>query len=168
MLPDPLHPAIVHLPLALTLLLPLFAIGALLLLRRGVRPSRAWSLVVAFAGLLFVSAWLAVRTGEAEEERVEEVVAESAIEEHEEAAERFLWLGGFAFALTALGLAPGLAGRLGRGLGTAGVLALVFAGYQVGAAGGELVYRHGAARAYTQDALPAPTVEDGDHDDHGG
>jgi uncharacterized membrane protein len=35
MLPDPLHPIVVHFPIVLVVLLPAFAIGALLVIRRG-------------------------------------------------------------------------------------------------------------------------------------
>ena len=63
-IPDPLHPAIVHFPIVLTMLLPLFALGALWAIRRGARPMRAWGLTSAVAGALVASAWLAVQTGE--------------------------------------------------------------------------------------------------------
>ena len=49
MLPDPLHPAVVHLPIALAVLTPLLALLTLLACRRGVLPARAW------AGRLVVS-----------------------------------------------------------------------------------------------------------------
>jgi hypothetical protein len=38
---DPLRPAVVHLPIALTLLVPVFAVGALWAIRRGAVPARA-------------------------------------------------------------------------------------------------------------------------------
>jgi len=44
MLPNPLHPAVVHFPIVLALLLPIFAIGALWTIRRGARPRRAWGI----------------------------------------------------------------------------------------------------------------------------
>lgn len=51
MLPNPLHPAVVHFPIVLAVLLPLFVIGALWAIRRGAAPLRAWSLPLAMAGL---------------------------------------------------------------------------------------------------------------------
>ncbi len=154
MLPQPLHPAVVHFPIVLTLLLPVVAAGAWLAVRRGARPGRAWALVAGTAALLFASTWGAVRTGESEEEVVEGVVAESVIGQHEEGAERYLFATG-AFALLALaGLARGRVGRAGRIAGLAGALVLVPLAWSVGHSGGELVYRHGAASAYVTGDTP--------------
>ena len=89
MLPDPLHPAVIHPPIALAVLIPLLAAGALFAIQRGFLPARSWSAVASLQVLLAGSAWVAVETGEDQEERVEEVVAEHHIEEHEEAAEWF-------------------------------------------------------------------------------
>lgn len=171
MSPDPLHPAVVHFPIVLVVLLPLVALGALWAIRRGAPARWAWAVPVAVAAALTVSAWVAVETGEAEEERVERVVSEAALHEHEEAAERFLVLSGVLVLLTATGLAGGTLGRAGRLLSTVGALGLIAAGVQVGAAGGELVYRHGAADAYVRTAsgpgaaapgAVAPHVDDDD------
>lgn len=152
MLPEPLHPAVVHFPIVLAVLLPIFALGALWAIRRGASPLRAWSVPVALAAAMVGSAWLAVETGEAEEERVEAVVAEEVLHEHEEAGERFLVLGGVLLLVTGVGLVPGAVGVAARYVGTAGTVVLVVAAVQVGAAGGELVYEHGAASAYVDTA----------------
>ena len=149
MLPNPLHPAIVHFPIVLAFLLPLFAVGALVAIRKGARPRRAWSLPLAVAAALTLSSWIAVQTGESQDERVERVVAEQPLETHEEAAELFLTLSGVLLLVAALGLAPGIVGRAGRVTATAGAVALVVAAANVGHSGGELVYRYGAASAYT-------------------
>jgi uncharacterized membrane protein len=153
MLPDPLHPAVVHFPIVLVILLPLVALGAVLAIRRGASPRRAWAIPLTVAAGLWASAWVAVETGEADEDRVEKVVAESAIEEHEDAAERFLVLSGVLLLVAATGLARGPLGSAARLLSTVGAMGLVVVGAQVGAAGGELVYEHGAAAAYVE---PAP------------
>lgn len=149
MLPNPLHPAVVHFPIVLSVLLPLVALGALWAIRGGASMRRAWAVPLALAGALAASSWMAVETGEAEEDRVEEVVGERALHEHEEAAERFLVLSGALLLLTATGMAGGQLGRAGRMLSTVGAVGLIAAGVQVGAAGGELVYEHGAGNAYT-------------------
>jgi len=152
-LPNPLHPAIVHFPIVLAVLLPLFAIGALVAIQRGARPMRAWSLPLAVGAALTLSSWLAVETGEDQDERVEQVVGDAPLETHEEAAELFLTLSGALLLLSATGLVRGVVGRAGRITATVGAIALVAAAVQVGHSGGELVYRHGAASAY----VPAPT-----------
>lgn len=175
MIPEPLHPAVVHFPIVLAFLLPIFALGTLWAIRRGASHLRAWALPVALAGALALSAWVAVETGEAQEDRVESVLAEGVLHEHEEAGERFLVLAGVLFLVTGVGLLPGTMGTAGRVVGTAGAVALLVAAIQVGAAGGELVYEHGAASAYVESAgqpasgevLPGGGVErDDDRDEH--
>jgi len=156
MLPDPLHPAVVHLPIALALLVPLVALAALLAVRSGWLPARSWAFVVGLQACLVASAWLAIETGENEEERVEQVVAERHIEAHEERAERLLWASVIAGLVGAAGLAPGRAGALARPFAFALSLAGVAFAVQVGESGGELVYRHGAASAYAPDVSAPP------------
>ena len=148
MLPNPLHPAVVHFPIALAVLLPLAVIGVLLGIHRGTLPVRAWWLPVAVSGLLLASAFVAVRTGEADEDRVEAVVPGGVLDAHEDAAERFLLLSGVLLLVAGAGLIRGNIGSAARLLTAAGSLGLLLAGVQVGAAGGELVYEHNAAAAY--------------------
>ena len=145
----PLHPLVVHFPIVLTILLPISVFVALWVIRKGTTPRRAWSVPVAFAAALALSAFVATRTGSAEEDRVERVVAESALEGHEEAGERFLVLSGVLLLVAAAGFLPRTVGQAARIVTAAGALGLVVAGIQVGHSGGELVYRHGAASAYT-------------------
>ena len=148
MLPDPLHPAVVHFPVVFAFLLPLFALGALWAIHKGARATRAWSIPLAFAAGLALSSWVAVETGESQEDRVEGVVAEAAFESHEESAKVFLSASAIVLLIAAAGLAPGLAGRSARVVATAGALALVVMGARVGHSGGQLAYQHGAASAY--------------------
>jgi hypothetical protein len=148
MLPDPLHPAVVHMPIALAILAPALALLAAVLISRKLVPPRTWLALVVLQGLLVGSAWLALETGEEQEERVEEVVAERHIEAHEETAERFQLAAVVALVVAAAGLLPGQAGGIGRGAAVLVTLAVLAAGVPVGRSGGELVYRHGAANAY--------------------
>jgi len=148
MLPQPLHPAVVHFPLVLAFLLPIFALGALWAIRRGAATLRIWTIPLLFAAALTGSAWVGLQTGEAEEDRVEAVVGDDALHEHEEAAERFFVLSGVLLLLAGAGLIRGTVGASARLLATAGALALTLVAVNVGAAGGELVYTHGAANAY--------------------
>lgn len=166
MIPDPLHPAVVHFPIVLAFLLPISALVALWAIRRGADRLRAWAIPVALAAGLTLSAFVALRTGEAEEDRVEAVVAENVLHAHEEAAERFLVLSGVVLLIAAIGLIGGTVGTAARVLATAGSLAVVVAGYAVGDAGGDLVYRHGAASAYV-DSAPTGGASLAEHDDDG-
>lgn len=156
MLLDPLHPAVVHFPLVLAFLAPLVAVGALWAIRRGTRTRSAWAVPLALSAGLMGSAWFAVETGEDQEDRVEDVVAEEAIHEHEEAAERFLVLSGVLLLVSAGGLLGGTLGSASRYVATIGTLVMIVAAVQVGDAGGRLVYEHGAAGAYTRDATNRP------------
>jgi len=149
-LPFPLHPAIVHFPIALSVLLPFFAVGAMWAIRRGSRPRMAWGVTTALFAALSLSSWVAVQTGEQQDERVEEIVAEAPLETHEEAAEAFLLFSLGVLGVAAIGLLPGRVGTGARMLGTLGSVALLGAGYRVGHSGGELVYQYGAASAYTR------------------
>lgn len=150
MLPDPLHPALVHFPIVFAALLPVAAVAALWAVHRnpGFR-RRAWAVPLALAAALSLSAWASVQTGESQEERVEPVVPAAALEDHEEAADRFLFLSLGVLGVMAVGLSRGRVGAVARGAGAVAAVALAIAGYQVGHSGGELVYRHGAASAYT-------------------
>ena len=154
--PNPLHPAVVHLPIALTVMLPLFAVGALVAIRRGARPIRAWGLATALFASLTFSAWVAVETGEQTSERVERVVGEAPVESHEEAAEAFLTLSAVVLGVALVGLRSGRLGQGARVLGTVGAVVLLIAGWRVGHTGGALVYQHGAASAFTSG--PGATV----------
>ncbi len=153
MIPDPLHPAVVHFPIALMFLVPLVALVALWYIRRGVRVSRAWMVPVLFAGALAASAWVALETGEEQEERVERVVPEGVIGGHQEAAETFLILSAALLAVSAVGLVKGRVGATARWVTTFGAVGVLAAGVRVGHSGGMLVYQHGAASAY---ATPSP------------
>jgi uncharacterized membrane protein len=148
MLPNPLHPAIVHFPVVLAFLLPFFALGAVWAIRRGARPRRAWSIPLAVAVALAASAWAAVETGEAQEERVERVIAEQPLSAHAEMAETFLAGSAVLALIVTAGLVGGLAGRAARATAVVGSLALVAGAALVGHSGGQLVYRYGAASAY--------------------
>ncbi len=155
MLPEPLHPAVVHFPIVLAVLLPIFAAGALWAIHRGARARRAWALPLALAAALSLSALVALRTGQGQEERVESVVPERALHVHEEAGERFLVLSAILLVVMAGGLLAGTPGTAARLVGTLGAVALIVAAVQVGDAGGQLVYRHGAAAAYVPGAQGA-------------
>ena len=151
----PLHPFVVHLPLALSLLMPLLAAAALLAWWRGWLPGRRlWLAVVACQALLVVAGFAALRTGEAEEERVEAFVSEASLEQHEALATRLLVGAGAVLLLAAvpLLLRGSRQARAVALLATLGMVVVSVLAVQTGKAGGELVYKHGAAAAYTANA----------------
>ena len=155
----PLHPLVVHFPIVLTFLLPVSIVAALWTIRRGTTPRRAWAVPLAVAAALALSAFAATRTGESEEDRVERVVTKAALHGHEEAGERLMVLSSVLLVVVVAGLLPRTAGQAARLVAAGGALALITAAVQVGHSGGQLVYRHGAASAYT-DSTAAPVARD--------
>lgn len=152
MLPDPLHPAVVHLPMALAVLIPLFALLAGLAIRSELMPARGWLVVPFLAALLAGASWVALETGEDQEERVEQVVAERHIEDHEEQGETFMTVAAVLLAVSFTGLLSGPAGEVGRAVAFGLAVAVLGFAIMVGHSGGELVYRHGASLAYIENA----------------
>lgn len=149
MLPVPLHPSIVHFPIVLGLVLPILAALALWRMHDGA-PVRTWGGAALVAVLTFGAGFVAARTGHSEEERVEDVLAsEEPIHEHEEAADLFLIVSGITAGLAIVGFVPGTVGRAARLLALLGAVAGGGTIARTGFLGGELVYRHGAAAAYT-------------------
>jgi uncharacterized membrane protein len=145
----PLHPALVHVPLGIAAVLPLLALGLTIAALRGRWSPGAWTVLV---GLLFVTVGgglVAMQTGEQQEEIVERVVPESALERHEERAEAFVWASGavLVLALGALVFKKEGARRVIATGVTAGTLAMALLAVWAGHSGGELVYSHGAASA---------------------
>ncbi|MDX1395307.1 MAG: DUF2231 domain-containing protein [Gemmatimonadota bacterium] len=166
MLPNPLHPAIVHMPLAVAVLLPLAALVALWVSGRTDAKRAVWGVIVALVAILAVSSRVAIQTGEAQEEVVERVVTHDALEEHEEAGERLFVGSLIVLAVSALGLVGGRVGTVARPASAAGALVLLALAIGVGRSGGELVYEHGAASAYASPSVPAVAADyRDDHDD---
>ncbi len=151
---EPLHPKLVHLPLALAVLMPLITGGLLLSWLRGWLPRRAWWGAVVLQALLVASGFVAMSAGEEDEERVEKVVPHDAIEEHEEAATLFLIGGGVGLALILAGavLRPEKAARAAAAASVAVSLGVVWLGVHVGEEGGHLVYKYGAASVFVEGA----------------
>ena len=145
------HPKVVHIPIALGVLMPLLASGVLLAWWRQWLPARSWLIVIALQALLLGSGIVAMQTGESEEDRVERVVPESALEAHEEAAEAFIWASGGVLGLMLLALVTsrGKAGVPAAAVAALGTLAVMGLGYRTGQTGGDLVYRYNAASVYT-------------------
>ncbi len=162
------HPKLVHLPMALAVLMPLVSGGVLLAWWRGWFDRRVWVLVFMLQAALVGSGALAMNTGEREEERVEQVVAEEQIETHEEAAEVFVWASAALLLLMAVPLVlPDARARQMVALGAVlGTLVISGLGYAAGEAGGKLVYQYGAAQVYVENGgVPGGIVAGEDSDD---
>lgn len=164
MLPDPIHPAVVHFPVVLAFLLPISALVAILTIRKGTRVKRAWLVPLAIAGALSLSTWVSVETGEGQSERVERVVREQPLETHEEAAESFMTGSAILLVVVAAGLLRGPIGKISRIASAVGAVALVAGAAYVGHTGGQLVYRYGAASAYVSPSAGTATEPAGGRD----
>lgn len=181
---DALHPMVVHFPIALLYIAPIFLVLAIIFARR----SMAWlwpSAIIVVIGTAF--AFVAVSTGEAAEEFAEGVVAaKAALEQHEEMAELVQVIFGILsvsiLALaTAFQFAPFLKGKTRL---LKGALAIVLVGHLAGLGvlteaahqGGRLVHEFGI-RARTGASQQTPkefpqgghnnreNYNDEDHDD---
>lgn len=160
------HPKVVHLPVALALLMPLVAGGLAVAWWRGWLQRRVWIVAFVLQAILVASGFVAMQTGEAEEERVEGVVAEQYIEAHEEAAEVFVWAS-VAVLVLVVGAGVIRKERVAQGLAlaaTIGTFIVLGLGYRVGHAGGSLVYEHGAASAYADPGLRGGTPRAAGHE----
>lgn len=169
----PNHPFLVHLPLALALVLPVLSCGLLIAIWRGGLPTRAWFISLALQVVLTGTGFVAMESGEEEEERVEEIVPHDAMEEHEEMGERFAKGNVPVLLLTLLPLAI-FRTRKNRQLVlmAAGCCAMAISAlfaFNTGQSGGALVYQHQAARAYapaTANPDSAPAASHDEHDQH--
>jgi uncharacterized membrane protein len=169
LVPDPMHPAVVHFPIVLVLLGAIIACVAVFWRKHGL-PALA-------AGLLALGAlgtWVAVESGESDGGLVENTSSQVSdlVDAHETWAKRTL----------ALSIVAGLAAvgsvlaarwpRTARAVAVAAALVSVAAAYgiyETGHRGGALVYRHGAGveLATTQSAVqdapkPGATGQDKD------
>lgn len=168
------HPKIVHIPVALGILMPFITGGLAFAWWRKWLPARTWMIAIILQAILFASGVMTLKTGEIEEERVEQVVSEHYIEEHENAAKLFVGASGFVLVIMLLAAANGKRNtRLPVTIvATVGTLAVMGLGYRTGEAGGALVYEHGAANAYipsSAEVAPGHRIpihdDDGDSDD---
>ena len=145
----PLHPQIVHFPLALAVLVPLIALVVMIFIRKQKFSAHVWILVAGLQVLTTATGYLAMETGEDEESVVEKKVGKSPLHTHEERAEMFVAL---TVAASALAIATVLVKPAAQFyLMIASFIAmLVQSGlaWRTGASGGELVYIHQASTAY--------------------
>ncbi len=171
----PLHPLVVHFPLVLAVLLPIVLLAIVVASKRGMTRDSVWWVGVVTAAILVVSAVVALKTGERDEEAVERVVADQYLERHEERADLFLWSAVGTLVLTFV-TATLRSRRAHSVLAAASIVAsLASAGsaVAVGHSGGSLVYEHNAAVVHSR-SEPAvvgqrrePTEEEEGDDEHG-
>ncbi len=86
----PLHPAIVHLPLALTFILPALILVFIWAIRSGKMSREMWVVIVGLQLVITASGYIALETGETDEEKVAQVAGILLMQTHEQTAEIFV------------------------------------------------------------------------------
>jgi hypothetical protein len=149
----PLHPAVVHVPLGVAMVLPLVAAALTAAVWRGRLPRAVLALVAGLQLVVAGGGLVAMQLGHADERQAALAAPRAAIHEHEEAGEAFVWvsIGVLVVALASLRV-PARAANTLAALTTAGTVVVAALGVNAGARGGELVFHHGAA----VHAAPAP------------
>ncbi|MCB1051218.1 MAG: hypothetical protein H6510_05920 [Acidobacteria bacterium] len=159
----PLHPLFVHLPLILAVLAPFSLFG---LWRMNRLQNQKWTrwILIGYCALLFGSSFLAMRLGEADEERVESIVTEQVIENHEQWGSALTWSAGILLVFAIGLLMKPQHNALWAGLVLFSFVPAVFT-VLAGHSGAQLVYQHGAGQAYasTQNT-PGAQLEQEDDD----
>lgn len=162
---------VVHFPMALAILQPLLILALIIGIKKEVFTRKSWWIAIGAQVILVLTTFVALQTGEIDEEIVESIVDESLIESHEDIAKLF-----FIFSIVTLVsvILPAFLSdkMLGLGIVTL-VLALVVlgVGIQVGKLGGELVYEHNAASVHIkmdkkQEVPDKKSDKKSDHKDH--
>jgi uncharacterized membrane protein len=158
-LPNPLHPAIVHLPIVLTFLGTLFALIAIITRRLWLPLYTAIILVFAALGAQF-----AVATGDAQDPLFEKLSTEQKqlVEEHSNWGEngRTALIVAAVLSLIALGLHRfGSSRRLLAVLTLLAALVACFFVLRAAQLGGHLVYQHGIGVQNAAEATPSASPE---------
>jgi uncharacterized membrane protein len=145
----PLHPVIVHLPLALTFLLPFLVLIFAWAIKAGKMNKELWLVIIGLQVLVTVSGYIALETGETDEEKVSAVVGKDVIHQHEEAAEIFVGATVIALAsgIVVWFLQPAFQDKGRFAVVALSLLPVIFA-FRAGQLGSNIAYRLGGAGAH--------------------
>ncbi len=145
----PFHPSIVHLPIMISLILPFLILSFFYFIKKNKSQFSIWVIVVALQMVTTISGYIALESGEVEEDRVEKMVTKSLIHSHEEAAEIFV---GFSVISLCLGILTLLMKENFKShfVAITFMISLITGGLAIraGGLGGDLVYKHGAGKAF--------------------
>jgi uncharacterized membrane protein len=153
-IPDPLHPAIIHFPVVLILLGTCAALAAVFW-----RKHHVPVLAAALLALGALGAWVAVETGKADGGLAENLSPQAGalLDAHQDWANRTLTLAALAALAAIASLWRFRFPRAARAAAVAAALIAVLASYalyQTGHRGGALVFRHGLGVNLTAPAAP--------------
>jgi len=145
----PIHPLVTHLPLGLSVLIPLLILVFMILIKLEKVSPKLWMIVLGFQVLMTVSGYITIETGETEEEIVKEVVGKKNIALHEADGEKFVGATVITLVLSigSFFIDPKFRFRTHIAVLLASIFSFALA-VNVGRSGAELVYKHGAGEAY--------------------
>lgn len=145
----PLHPAIVHLPIALTFILPVLILIFAWAIKAGKMSKEMWLVIVGLQVLVTVSGYVSLETGETDEEKVGVIVGKELIHHHEESAEIFTGMTVISLAagIVVWFLQPAIQDKARFAVVLISLLPVFFA-FRTGKMGGEIVYRFGGGSAH--------------------
>ncbi len=160
---------VVHFPIALGVFLPFAGLFFWWAIKKEFVRLKAWALIIILTVFYAGSAVVAVELGEDDEDKVEKIIEEKYIEEHEEAGEAIPWVAGFLFVLACAGIAGKKSQTFRLAFCALSLLAIIPLG-NAGHTGGELVYEYGAANAHLSPerwaALKSGAIVVGEHEEH--
>ncbi|MDQ3366110.1 MAG: hypothetical protein M3680_11855 [Myxococcota bacterium] len=147
----PMHPKLVHLPMALCVLMPAVAGLIWVGVRRGWFTPRVWLLAAFLQGATLAGSIGALVSGQDDGAKVEGYASEEALTTHEARAWWFVYVAGANLALCGAAALSHHRPRRQQLLGAFAIVGLCaggYAGYLVGDAGGRLVYVANAPDAH--------------------
>lgn len=166
----PVHPMIVHFPLALTFILPILILVFAFLIKNNKMTPQGWLIIIGLQLMVVATGYISLETGENEEDLVAKVLDKKLIHEHEEAAEIFVGSAviGLVLSIGVFFIRKELQFPIKFAIAIVGLLSCYLA-YLAGSLGGELVYKHGAGSAYdipleseSSGIVPTPKLEKSD------
>lgn len=145
----PLHPFFAHIPLVLALFMPVVLWTTIILIARRKIGAQSWWVPVVIQAVIVVFAYIALSSGENEEDLVAQFIPKRFISQHENMAEVF---SGLSVLLLGVVMVVNFVNeKVAKKLR---VIAALFSfvplgmGLYVGRLGGEIAYAHGGAEAY--------------------
>lgn len=142
--------------------MPILVIVFAIFIKLNKMQPQTWLIIIGLQLAVVATGYIALESGEAEEDKVEKIVGKKIIHEHEEAAEVFVGSTVIALVLSiaVFFIRKDIGFFIKLGIAGLGIISCYLA-YRTGHIGGEIVYGHGAARAYleehaTEGLLPTP------------
>ena len=163
-MPTLFHPVIVHFPIVVTALMPFLILIFAYMIKINKMTPRGWLIIIGLQLVVTITGYVALESGEIEEEAVARVVDKTFINQHEEAAEIFVGTSVIVLVLSTAVFFLRTEFQFYSKLAIALIsIVSTYLGYHAGKLGKDLIYTHGAASVYagehrgeSQGLLPTP------------